>query len=67
MIVNTKSKRVKLVKAREKEGLTQVQVADKAQISERYYQQLEAGASKPTVDIAILIAKALNSTVEELF
>lgn len=67
MIVKTKSKRVKLVKAREKEGLTQVEVANKAKISERYYQQVEAGTSSPTVDIAKLIAQALNSTVEELF
>jgi Predicted transcriptional regulators len=48
-------------------GLTQVAVAHKAQISERYYQRLEAGASKPTVGKAELIAKTLNSTVEELF
>ena len=60
-------KRTKLIKARKKEGLTQVKIADKANISERYYQQLEAGTSNPTVDIAKLIAKALNSTVEELF
>lgn len=52
---------------REKQGLTQVQVAEKARISERYYQSIEAGTSKPTVDIAKLIARALNSTVEELF
>lgn len=66
MIVNTKQ--TKLQKARKKiPGLTQVQVAEKAKISERYYQQIEAGTSKPTVDIAKLIARALNSTVEELF
>lgn len=65
MIVNTKQ--TKLQKARKKTGLTQVQVADKAKISGRYYQQVEAGDSKPTVDIAKLIARALNSTVEELF
>ena len=60
-------KRTKLIKARKKEGLKQVKIAYKANISERYYQQLEAGTSNPTVDIAKLIAKALNSTVEELF
>ncbi len=62
MIVYTKLKRI-----RQNIGLTQVEVAKEAQISERYYQQLEAGTSKPTVDIAIMIAKALKSTVEEIF
>ena len=57
----------KLKTARKKIGLTQVEVASKAKISERYYQQVEAGDSKPTVDIAKLIAQVLNSTVEELF
>lgn len=61
--MNTK----KLKNARKKTGLTQVEVAGKAKISERYYQQIEAGTSRPTVDIAKLIAKALNSTVEKLF
>lgn len=65
--MSTKLKRIKLIKARKKEGLTQVEVAKEANISERYYQQLEAGTSNPTVDIAKLIAKALNSTVEVLF
>ena len=62
MIVYTKLKRI-----RQNIGLTQVEVAKEAQISERYYQQLEAGTSNPTVDIAIMIAKALKSTVEEIF
>lgn len=56
-----------LKEKRKNTSLTQVEVASKAGISERYYQHLEAGTSKPTVDIAKLIAKALNSTVEELF
>ena len=56
-----------LVNARKDAGLTQVKVATQANISERYYQKLEAGTSRPNVDIAKLIAKALNSTVEDLF
>ena len=66
MILNTKINK-NLVHARKKAGLTQVQVAEKARISERYYQQIEAGTSKPTVDIAKLIARALHSKVEDLF
>ena len=65
--MSTKLRRTKLIKARKQEGLTQVEVADKAKISERYYQQVEAGTSSPTIDVAKLIAAALNSTVDELF
>lgn len=67
MIVNTKLKRAKLQNARKKTGLTQVQVADKAGISEVSYQRIEYGTQRPSLDTAKLIARALNSTVEELF
>lgn len=60
-------KNTKLKNAREKSGLTQVQVAEKAGISEISYQRIEYGTQRPTVDTAILIAEAVNSTVEELF
>ncbi len=66
MIVNTKIN-VKLKKAREKTGLTQVQVAEKAGISLRAYQYIELDGRLPNVHTAKLIANALNSTVEELF
>ena len=58
---------MKLKKAREKKGLTQVEVAEKAGITERAYQRYEYGDRMPRADIAKLIAKALNSTVEKLF
>lgn len=58
---------IKLKNAREKLGLTQVEVAEKAQITERSYQRYEAERRVPNVNTAKLIAKALNSTVEELF
>lgn len=45
---------------REKRGLTQVQIADKAAISEVSYQRIERGAQEPGVQTAILIADALN-------
>lgn len=48
-------------------GLTQVQVADKANIVQRVYQRYEAGERSPNVQTAKKIAKVLNSTVEELF
>ena len=58
---------IKLKKAREKTGLTQVQVADKAKISVRAYQTYESGKRIPNATTAIIIAQTVNSTVEELF
>lgn len=60
-------KNLKLVNARKKAGLTQVQVAKQAKISEVSYQRIEYGKQRPTVDTAILIANAVDSSVEELF
>ena len=60
-------KNIKLIEARNKKGLTQVEVAKKAKISTRRYQDYEAGKYSKSINTAILIAKALNSTVEELF
>ena len=58
---------IKLKTTREKQGFSQKAVAQKAGITERGYQNYELGLRKPNVDTAIRIAKALNSTVEELF
>ena len=57
----------KLKNRREESGLTQVQVAEKACITGRNYQRIEKGTQTPKSTTAQLIAKALNSTVEELF
>lgn len=51
---------------RKERGLTQSQVAEESGITERSYQRIESG-KMTTADTAILIARALNSTVEELF
>lgn len=48
-------------------GFTQVQIANKAHLSERGYQYIETGKRSPNVYLALEIAKALNATVEELF
>lgn len=53
--------------AREAAGKTQAQVAKEAKVSERVYQDYEYGKYEPSVRTAILIARALNSTVEVLF
>ena len=59
--------RERLKKAREKSGLTQVQVAEKAKISEISYQRIEYNKQQPSLKTAQLIAIALNTTVEQLF
>lgn len=57
----------KLKTARQQSGLKQWQIAQKANVSIRAYQQYESGERVPKANTAKLIAKALNSTVEELF
>lgn len=54
-------------KLRRSRGLTQVQVAMRAQMSVRNYQRIEAGKCQPRIQTAKSIAEALNCTVEELF
>lgn len=59
--------RNKLKEKREKAGLMQVEVAKRANITVVCYQRYEYGERIPRVDVALLIADILNSTVEELF
>lgn len=56
-----------LKQCRKSAGLKQVQIAKKAQISVRNYQRIESGKQEPKVSVAILIAQALHTPVEELF
>lgn len=58
---------IKLRAARESFGMTQAQVAQKAAITERAYQNYEYNKREPNVQTALRIAKALGSTVEDLF
>ena len=53
--------------ARERSGKTQAQVAKEAKVSEVAYQLYEYDKREPGVRTAIRIARALNSTVEDLF
>lgn len=59
--------KTKLRDAREKRGLTQVEVAGKAGITARAYQIYESGERIPRADVAVKIAKTVKSTVEKLF
>ena len=47
--------------------LTQVQIANAIGVSESHYQSYEYGAHIPSVYVALRIARALDTTVEELF
>ena len=58
---------MELQAARIASGKTQAQVAKEANINVQQYQNYEYGERRPRVDIAIRIAKALDSTVEKLF
>jgi len=60
MNVNLRSTRVK-------SGKTQAQVAKEAHITGLSYQRYEYGKREPSVGTAIRIARALGTTVEELF
>lgn len=56
-----------LKERREKQGLTQVQVAERANITERSYLRYETGERLPDVHVGQRIAKALNTKVEKIF
>ena len=56
-----------LKQARLAAGLTQKQVAEAVGIAEQAYQKIEYGNHKPLVDMAIKIAKVLETTVEILY
>lgn len=53
--------------ARKKSGKTQAQVAKESGITEQAYQRYEYDKREPGVRTAIRIAKAVGSTVENLF
>lgn len=58
---------MKLRAAREKSGKTQAQVAKEIGVTEHMYQRYEYDRNEPGVRTAIRIARAVDSSVEELF
>lgn len=58
---------MELQAAREKSGKTQAQVAKEVGITEQAYQRYEYGKIEPRARTAIRIARAVESTVEEIF
>lgn len=49
-----------LKEMREEKGLTQQEVADKAQMERSYYTMIERGKRKPSVQVAKSIAKVMG-------
>ena len=52
---------------RKEQGLTQMQLAEKCNISRNYMQRIETAASACTVNTLIDIAEALNIPLKKLF
>jgi len=48
-------------------GMTQEDLAEAAGISSRYVSVLEAGSSRPTIDVARDVAEALRCGTDELW
>lgn len=62
--MTTKEEIAKIIKeAREKQGLTQEQVAKKAGIDTNYYARVERGDPEPRIEIINKIAKALKTKI----
>ena len=61
----TKIDTAKLKKARIEMKLTQEQLAEKADMSDRYLRSLESGRSNPSALLLYNISKALDKQMEE--
>lgn len=57
----------KLKAYREKNGFTQQELADKANLHIRYIAFLESGERNPSLKVASKLASILHATVEEIF
>ncbi len=53
--------------ARERSGLTQAELADRAGVSRQIVVTVETGRHAPSVDAALRLARTLGTSVEELF
>lgn len=57
----------RVLEFRAKKGLTQMQIADVIGCQQGRVSQYERGVHSPSLHIAIRLARALGTTVEELF
>lgn len=56
-----------LAQTRKKTGMSQEILAKKVGITRQYLSEIENGKKQPSVIIAVKIAKALNTKVEDIF
>lgn len=63
----TKKVAKKLKALRLERSLTQVELAEKADISSNYYAKIERGEIRPSVDMYERIAKVLKVTASDIF
>jgi putative transcriptional regulator len=59
--------RVKLIKARKDLGMTQEELAKKANISRTYLTNIENGIYTPSLEVAKNIASLLDMSIDALF
>jgi putative transcriptional regulator len=59
--------REKLVTTRKNLGLTQEELAKKANITRAYLSNIESGKYNPSLEVAKNIAAILNMSIDELF
>jgi len=52
---------------RKRQGLSQEQIAEKAEISSNYLSRIECGKENPTLDMLIKLASALNVEIWAMF
>ena len=58
-------KRIKIV--RQRDGLTQDQLAEQVGLSPKYISGIERGVENPTMDILLRVAKVLRAELYDLF
>lgn len=64
--MNYKTAGKTIKKARQKKGLTQVEVAEKAELHFNYYARVERGDAKPTIETLEKICKPLSLKLSDL-
>lgn len=55
-----------IVILRKRMGLTQEKLAEKAGLSTRYLSRIETASANPTIEVLAPIAKALNTSIDDL-
>lgn len=56
-----------LAEMRQEKNLTQEQLAQKINVSRKAISHYETGRAKPSLDVAVKLAKALGVSVEEIY